>query len=68
MDKSELYLRISWWNFKILTIEQKMLKSSNVHKIDYLQRNESRFQDFHQQHWILEAIQAISSKTWEMFI
>ena len=68
MDNSELYLRISWWNFKILMIEQKMLQSSNVHKIDYLQRNESQFQDFHQQHWILEAIQAISSKTWEMLI
>lgn len=68
MDKSELYLRISWWNFKILMIEQKMLQSSNVDEIDYLQRNESWLQDFHQQHWILEAIQAISSKIWEMLI
>ena len=47
MGKNELYLCISWWNFKILKIEQEVLQSSNVDKIGYLQRNESRLQDFH---------------------
>lgn len=42
MDKSELYVNKSWWNFKILMIKEKMLQSSDEDKIDYLQRNENQ--------------------------
>lgn len=41
MDQSELYVEISWWNFKILKIKE-MPQASNETKIDCLQRNENQ--------------------------